>query len=143
LFGDKQIHDLIFDEVPYKIYSAKVTGSATIKYLVFEEKNNKRVYKGEGSVQFTCYNPFARCAFPEGNYDELKLTYENIDEWWDASRIGDGNFGDIDTTCIIEIPSNVEGRVSIDGGKELSWSSMNEDVTLDTKLGVAIGDLSG
>ena len=60
LFGDKQIHDLIFDEAPYKIYSAKVTGTATIKHIPFDE-NDKRVYKGEGSIQFTCYSPYAIC----------------------------------------------------------------------------------
>jgi phage-related protein len=54
-FGDKKIHDLIFDETPYKIYSAKVTGTATIKHLAFSEGSTGRVYKGEGSIQFTCF----------------------------------------------------------------------------------------
>lgn len=62
LFGDKKIHDLIFDETPYKIYSAKVTGTATIKHIPFDETVTRRVYKGEGTVQFTCYNPYARVA---------------------------------------------------------------------------------
>lgn len=57
--GDKKIKDLIFDEVPYKAYRAKVTGSATIKHLCFAE-DGARVYKGEGTIQFTCYEPFAR-----------------------------------------------------------------------------------
>ena len=60
--SDKNPKDLIFDEAPYKIYKAKVTGSATIKHICFME-NNERVYKAEGSVQFTCYNPFARSRF--------------------------------------------------------------------------------
>ena len=58
-FDGQGIHDLIFDENPYKIYSAKVTGSATIKHLAFEE-GGRRIYKGEGSVQLTCYYPYAR-----------------------------------------------------------------------------------
>ena len=58
VFGDKQIHDLIFDERPYKVYSAKVTGTATIKYIAFDEGATNRLYKGEGTIQFTCYNPF-------------------------------------------------------------------------------------
>jgi hypothetical protein len=49
-FGDKGIHDLIFDETPYKIYSAKVTGTATIKYIAFSEGETNRLYKGEGSI---------------------------------------------------------------------------------------------
>jgi hypothetical protein len=49
-FGDKQIHDLIFDETPYKVWSAKVTGTATIKYIPFDEGSTHRLYKGEGSI---------------------------------------------------------------------------------------------
>ena len=61
-FGDKKIHDLVFDEAPYKTYRAKVTGTAQIKHLVFDEGEGKeRVYKGEGSIQFTCYQPYAIC----------------------------------------------------------------------------------
>lgn len=61
--GDKKIHDLIFDEAPYKIYRAKITGSATIKHIPFSEGETNRIYKGEGSIQFTAYDPFARSAF--------------------------------------------------------------------------------
>ena len=65
--GDKKIHDLIFDEAPYKIYKAKVTGSATIKHIPFMELNDNgdeiRIYKGEGSIQFTCYQPYAKSRF--------------------------------------------------------------------------------
>lgn len=54
----KGIHDLIFDERPYKVYSAKVSGTPQLKYIAFSE-DGKRVYKGEGTIQFTCYYPFA------------------------------------------------------------------------------------
>ena len=59
-FSDKQIHDLIFDETPYKVWSAKVTGTATLKYIPFGEGETGRTYKGEGTIQFTCYQPYAR-----------------------------------------------------------------------------------
>jgi hypothetical protein len=52
---------LVFDERPYKIYRAKVTGSATMKHIPFAEGETNRLYKGEGTIQFTCYDPFARC----------------------------------------------------------------------------------
>ena len=61
LFGDKKIHELIFDEVPYKVYQAKVTGSASIKHIPFTEGATNRIYKGEGSIQFTAYDPYAHC----------------------------------------------------------------------------------
>ena len=65
VFSGEGIHDLVFDEdrgtsgEALKTWSAKVTGTAQIKHLCFEE-NGEDVYKGEGSVTFTCYFPFAR-----------------------------------------------------------------------------------
>lgn len=59
-FGDKKIHELIFDETPYKKYRAKVTGSTTFKHIPFAEGATNRVYKGEGTLQFTAYDPYAR-----------------------------------------------------------------------------------
>ena len=59
------IHDLIFDEDrdsndnALKTWSAKVTGTATMKHLCFDE-DGREVYKGEGSITFTCYFPYAK-----------------------------------------------------------------------------------
>jgi predicted phage tail component-like protein len=55
----KEVGDLIFDEEPYKAYSAKVTGAPTLKALCFDDEYGRRVYKGEGSITFTCYYPYA------------------------------------------------------------------------------------
>jgi phage-related protein len=57
-FNGKDIQELIFDERPYVAYDAKVTGTPTIKTICFDDENGQRVYKGEGTVQFTCYNPY-------------------------------------------------------------------------------------
>lgn len=54
----KEIAELVFDETPYKVYSAKVTGTPQLKVICFEFEG-QRVYKGEGSIQFTCYYPYA------------------------------------------------------------------------------------
>lgn len=59
-FNGKGIYSLIFDEAPYKTWSAKVTGNSQIKHLCFTDSQGNRVYKGEGSIQFTCYWPYAR-----------------------------------------------------------------------------------
>jgi hypothetical protein len=45
----KEIHDLVFDEAPYKVYSAKVTGTPQLKTVCFSE-NDERIYKGEGTI---------------------------------------------------------------------------------------------
>lgn len=85
VFGDKKIHELIFDETPYKVYQAKVTGSASIKHIPFEEGETNRLYKGEGSIQFTAYNPYARSTFKYLNQYDSK----NIQEWKDAANLLD------------------------------------------------------
>lgn len=64
---DRKIHELIFDEEPYKVWSAKIT-SQSLKVVPFDEYNeatNKYevIYKGEGSFTFTCYFPFARSRY--------------------------------------------------------------------------------
>ena len=78
-FKADDIHDLIFDEAPNKIYSAKVTGQAILKYLPFEDET---IYNGEGSITFTCYCPYA--------HSELFSIYPN------SNSIIINNNGDID-----------------------------------------------
>lgn len=87
--GDKKIKELIFDEAPYKVYRAKVTGSATIKHICFLE-NNERVYKGEGTIQFTCYEPFAKSRKESGAKTKEFYSLERYptrDEWIETSGI--------------------------------------------------------
>lgn len=63
LFNGKEVGELIFDETPYKAYAAKITGTPTIKAICFDEKKAggglERIYRGEGTLQFTCYQPYA------------------------------------------------------------------------------------
>lgn len=86
LFGDKKIHELIFDETPYKVYQAKVTGSASIKHIPFAEGATNRIYKGEGSIQFTAYDPYAHCR-EKYLSNEYYKKFNNIDEWKSAAGL--------------------------------------------------------
>lgn len=86
LFGDKKIHELIFDEAPYKVYQAKVTGSASIKHIPFAEGVTNRIYKGEGSIQFTAYDPYAHCR-EKYLSNEYYKKFNNIDEWKTAAGL--------------------------------------------------------
>ena len=149
-FGDKQIHDLIFDETPYKVYGAKVTGTATLKYIPFGEGTTGRTYKGEGTIQFTCYWPFARCRYKTKNkyyeiseYNGLTDTEKEsrINEWWAASRIGNGgNFGDIPAHFKKIISGNDESKKIQFGDEYVSWDKMpmNRFGQLDTKTGLVL-----
>jgi hypothetical protein len=52
-----------------------------LKYIPFAEGMTNRLYKGEGSVQFTAYNPFARSVYKY--LDQYNVN--NKDEWAAAS----------------------------------------------------------
>ena len=88
--GDKQIHPLVFDEAPYKTYMVKTNSIPTLKFICFDNitKNNgeivvNRVYKGEGSLQFIAYFPFARCTKKYLS----EYTDSNKEEWASASGL--------------------------------------------------------
>ena len=85
IFAAKQEGDLIFDETPYKQYHVKIQSPPQMKYIVFDEpfvgkdpvdlistkdlertgtvdnswRQGNRVYKGEGTIQFIAYYPYA------------------------------------------------------------------------------------
>ena len=88
--GDKQIHPLVFDEAPYKTYMVKTSSIPTLRFICFDNitKNNSemtvnRVYKGEGSLQFIAYFPFARCTKKYLS----EYTDSNKEEWASASGL--------------------------------------------------------
>lgn len=63
---------LIFSERPYKYYMAKPKSAPKLSYIAFDADDGSRVYKGEGSVQFVCYYPWARSVAK--NMKELNAT---------------------------------------------------------------------
>jgi len=58
MFSTREIKPLIFDEYPYKKYMVKCAQPPQLKFLCFDEYEF-RIYKGEGTVQFVAYYPFA------------------------------------------------------------------------------------
>ena len=142
-FGDKKIHSLVFDERPYKTYQAKVTGTATIKYIPFAEGETNRLYKGEGTVQFTCYQPYAVCS---KKWLSEYADCNNIQEWASASGLKQNstgydkligantinvyNPGDVESHFQLTVKFNASkipaGRMYIDGdaSRQLVWREM-------------------
>lgn len=60
LFSTDKLQDLVFDELPYKTYKAKLSRRPEFKFICFTDRDTgERVYKGEGVLNFTCYFPFA------------------------------------------------------------------------------------
>ena len=56
------IQDLVFDETPYKAYYAKPDGAQSLKIIPYT-KGNDTLYKGEGTINFTCYYPFSHSTY--------------------------------------------------------------------------------
>lgn len=86
--GKKELRELVFDEEPYKSYYVKCSSIPQLQYICFDE-NGGRVYKGEGSVQFTAYYPFAICKYKSlQDYIELnQVTLESVSDWANASGL--------------------------------------------------------
>lgn len=111
--GDKQIHPLVFDEAPYKTYMVKTSSIPTLKFICFDNitKNNgemrvDRVYKGEGSLQFIAYFPFARCSKKYlSEYSD-----SNKEEWATASGLltEQGSYDGTGATINLYNPGDLE-----------------------------------
>lgn len=60
LFSSEKPQDLVFDEYPFKTYRAKLKQKPEFKTVCFTNKTTgQRIYKGEGTLAFICYYPFA------------------------------------------------------------------------------------
>lgn len=92
LIMDKKPKYLWFDETPYKQWLVKAGGLQSFKWVCFDESKNierlndgdsegtkKRIYKGEGTLEFVCFTPYA----------ESRVTFldEPVDYVWDWNRI--------------------------------------------------------
>lgn len=119
--GDGQIHELEFDEKPEIKYQAKVTGKATLSHIPFDE-NGQTIYKGEGTIVFTCYQPFGKkkiTATPASNTytfgtDSVRAMYPKI------------TFTNLNNELIIRKGTSAgEQLIKIDG------NSINKEISID------------
>ena len=96
VFNGKDIGEFIFDEAPYKAYTVKVQSPPQLQFICFDRLNNEgkveRVYKGEGSIQFVAYYPYAKSVHKFLD-DFPNADYTNKGEWAAASGMLD-NDGD-------------------------------------------------
>jgi len=109
IFGVKHTGLLIFDEAPYKQYRVKIASPPELDFVCFDERikeevdfdgikgqttverntqNTHRIYKGEGTIEFVAYYPFAIQVFKTLNEYE-DTDYPNKSEWAAASRLLD------------------------------------------------------
>lgn len=78
VLGFKGIQPLIFDEFPYKKYMVKSQAPPNLKYISFDYKDI-RLYKGEGTVTFIAYYPYAVGVEPMLFLSNTKFALERID----------------------------------------------------------------
>lgn len=114
LYGNKTLQKLIFDEAPDRFYWVKSTGTPSIKYIPFDnDEKNEYIYKGEGTLSFVAYDPFAYSTEEFVKKIDFKYTKDKI-----AGSSTLYNEGDLET----------DWKIIIKPTK--SWSSGN-------KLGMA------
>lgn len=94
LAADQGIHNLSFDEdISYmadpiesstylKTYRVKIASAPQFKYLTFNKKNNygieETIYKGEATINFVAYFPFAIGPQVSVNCSSTALTFNNL-----------------------------------------------------------------
>ena len=75
--------ELVFDEAPYKAYTVKIKDPPQLKTICFME-DGKRIYKGEGTISFVAYYPFARGVY---KFETDIKDIINVEEWIGASGL--------------------------------------------------------
>lgn len=135
-----EIHELSFDERAEVKYSAKVTGTPQLKFVCFEEEymasnssgkeptteiRKKNIYKGEGTIQFTCYFPFG--------YGEAEI------KKWDNKTVGKKAIkevvpigGELPTTFIFS-GVGIDGEIQIGN---LKITPTSDTIVWDSKTGL-------
>ena len=105
-FNTKKMGKLIFDETPYKYYMVKPTGNLQLKTICFDE-GSQRIYKGEGTIQFTAFYPYAKSVKKWlDEYEEL-----NKNEWAGASGMKNNDediFDKVGATIELYNPGDLE-----------------------------------
>lgn len=141
----KDMGELIFDEAPYKAYTVKIQSPPQLKFICFNE-NGQRIYKGEGTIQFISYFPYAKSAHKY--LDEFGEIYTNKSEWKDASRmkstkgsydvINSGkimvyNAGDVETDWELYVPISQLGcpltQISLEQGEAILYQLQFSNIT--------------
>lgn len=155
---------LRFDERPYKSYWAKLKSSPSIDYICFLEEG-KRIYKGEGTLEFIAYNPFGYCT--NESYDlteegaqtisdkenwQVTDTYvpfgikdDNIQEWnWDAGLKSEDDYINYNTFEILKEDQYTYNKAYFynPGDRATDFElyiTPNQNVTEDLKFTIEIG----
>lgn len=137
-FNGKDTGALVFDEAPYKAYTAKLQNPPQLQTICFDGANG-RVYKGEGTINFICYNPIAR------SVNKWLSQYQGDTSGWAAAsglKQVQGGYDGAGTRITIYNPGDFEAdwiayyafsgstcalsRVTVDGNSMLNFSTFTK-----------------
>lgn len=116
------------------------------KRIPYAEGSAQRIYKGEGSVVFTCFNPFAHTPIGKKFKEDYPLIdYPNREEWWASTGMIDeqGDFdifddgiipvmnpGDKGAPCTLNFEAVSNGQLLISLGVENEAPSASVGLTV-------------
>ena len=115
VFNGKDVGPLIFDEEPYKAYTVKLQSPIQLKYICFDKYDlptkslydfsakddgtgkvvQERIYKGEGTINFIAYKPYAEARYHYLDDFEIHkddniinaIAVKNMKEWEESSHL--------------------------------------------------------
>lgn len=147
--GDREIHELWFDEAPYKVYMAKIASPPQFKYICFKEGDDDRTYKGEGTIVFTCYYPFAMSK--NGKYLRgIEDVQESFRHFVEANKympntqyykLVDDDYEDVLVTSAEDFKNIVEGHGEVQGITLYFDETNTPEWAVTSKMLEKIGDL--
>lgn len=112
VFNGKAMGELIFDEAPYKAYSVKVQSPPQLNYICFDKPEGGRVYKGEGTISFIAYYPYAK------SVKKFLDQYDNANksEWATSSNMKatQGNYDNVGVSGSTDILLYNAGDIETD-----------------------------
>lgn len=116
------VGELIFDERPYKTYTAKISTSPSLSFICFDKYNSntgkkERVYKGEGSINFVCYYPLGVAS---GEKKELKYYRDKIDDRQFIDIGGDNSLVQYQINKEVAVISKIYGKTTERGDGDKS-----------------------
>ena len=153
----KEVLPLIFDEHPDRQYFAKVTSVPSFKYICFDEpdiperpsnivnmgtaasQTTHVIYKGEGSVQFTCYDPFAYALTPTTQtYSTSAGTYSPT-----SITVGGTAPTPFTITCAAGAPSGATIAMNDNNSNVLGFITLQEAVASNLEWNSNTGMVKG
>ena len=142
LFDGRNLVYLVFDEMPFKRYTVKSTGTPNIKFICFEE-NGQRIYKGEGTLTFVAYYPYAISV--EKYLDNfVGNRYANKSKWAAASgmKATQGSYDGTGTSVTVYNAGDIECPIKLffNSGNLSSISMGNNYGMLFTPFSLENGD---